>query len=109
MVARMSDVQVPHLAFPFRFGADGAARVLEQDTQEEVEQCVKVLVLTQRGERLEVPDFGIEEPAFQTGVDLEAIRAAAEEWDDRAQVLFGDSEVEDRVRHLLIQVTTEEG
>lgn len=110
MVAGMT-VQVPHFTFPFRFGADGSARVLEQDTQEEVEQGVKVLILTELGERLEVPDFGVEDPTFQTGIDVEQIAAAATGWDERATVFFdeGDGTVVDRVRRLLVQVTTEEG
>lgn len=110
VVARMSsEADVPHFAFPFRFGASGSAEVVEQDTIEEIEQGVKVLVLTNIGERLEVPDFGIEDLPFKTSVDMEAIHAAAVEWDERAGVTL--TEEPDRlsgmVRHLLINVTEE--
>lgn len=109
MVGSVSKAQVPHFAFPFRFSA-GEALVVEQDTQQEIEQGVKVLVLTEVGERLEVPDFGIRDLTFQNDVDTEAIASAAVEWDDRVDLLF--SEEPDRfrsmVRNLLIQVAGEE-
>lgn len=110
-VASVSDpVEIPHFAFPFRFGAGGGAVVVEQDTVEEVEQGVKVLMLTELGERLEVPDFGINDPVFQTDIDLAEISAAAVEWDERVEVAL--TEEPDRVNgmiiHLLVQVTEEE-
>lgn len=103
------DVQVPHFAFPFRFGSHGAAEVVEQDTHAEIEQNVKVLVLTERGERLEVPDFGIDDLVFQTDVDEAAIAAQAREWDERAEVLMAEEPDRFRamVRNLLIEVTEE--
>lgn len=103
------DVQVPHFAFPFRFGSNGAAQVVEQDTHAEIEQNVKVLVLTERGERLEVPDFGIDDLVFQTGVDEAAIAAQAREWDERAEVLIAEEpdRVNAMIRNLLIDVREE--
>ena len=94
---------VPHFMFPFRFGPDGVPRVVEQDTADEIEQGVKVLMLTEIGERLEVPDFGIEDPTFLTEVDVSAIREAAKEWDDRAEVDFVE-DVDGMIRNLLVQV-----
>lgn len=104
----MSDlVEIPHLAFPFRFGSAGAALVVPQDTTEEVEQGVKVLMLTELGERLEVPDFGISDPVFQTEVDVANIAAAALEWDSRVELVI-DEEPDGMIRNLLVQVTEEE-
>jgi phage baseplate assembly protein W len=107
MVASVSDpVQIPHFAFPFRFGERGAAVVIEQDSYEEIEQCVKVLMLTEIGERLEVPDFGILDVTFRNGADTSSIEAAAKEWDERVETDI--SEEPDRlngmIRHLLVQV-----
>lgn len=103
------DVRVPHFAFPFRFGSHGAAEVVEQDTPEEIEQNVKVLVLTERGERIEVPDFGVDDVVFQTGIDEGAIAAQAREWDERADVLIAEDpdRMNTMIRNVLIEVTEE--
>lgn len=102
--------EVPHFAFPFRI-VGGKAAVVEQGTPEELEQNVKVLMLTQVGERLEAPDFGIDDPVFQTTIDTEAIIAAAATWDDRVDVLIDQDydEVNSMVRRLRTQVNRQEG
>ena len=87
----MSDV--PHFSFPFDIADRGSAVVVLQDSAEEIEQNVKVLILTERGERLEVPDFGIEDPTFGVGVDTDAIVDAADKWDSRSKV-FVDAEMD---------------
>lgn len=89
----MSDTQIPHFAFPFKFGDQGSAEVLDQDSITEIEQNVEVLILTELGERLEVPEFGIPDPTFRVGVDTQAITEAAELWDGRSRV-FMDSEMD---------------
>lgn len=99
-----------HFAFPFRFGAAGRANVVEQDSPEEIEQGVKVLLLTELGERVEVPDFGVEEGTFRTALDLDAYAEAATEWDERASVLFTEQrgKMSEMIRHLLVQVARRE-
>lgn len=103
-----TDAEVPHFSFPFRFNANGSAEVVEQDTFEEVEQGVKVLLLTNIGERLEVPDFGIDDMPF-TDPDLEVVRVSAHEWDERASVIFEEDpdRIGGMVRRLLVRVAEE--
>lgn len=104
--------EVPHFSFPFRFNsADGEAAVVEQDTHEEIEQNVQVLLLTELGQRIEVPDFGIDDLVFQTGVDEQAIVEQAREWDDRVEVMIAEEpdRVNAMVRHLLVDVSEVEG
>ena len=81
-------MSTPHFSFPFRIEG-GSASVVEQDDPEELEQNVFVLLLTEEGERMEVPDFGVPDPTFRTGIDAEAISAIAERWDERVQVWAG--------------------
>ena len=103
------DVQVPHLAFPFRIGRDGAAVVLEQDTLDEIAQSVQVLMMTHEGDRLEVPDYGISDLVFTVDPDLEAISAAVEEWEPRAvtRITDGyDDQVDDLILNVYARVTT---
>lgn len=101
---------IPHLKFPFRFGLGGAADTVEQDTTEELEQGVKVLMLTELGERLEVPDFGVADLTFRTELDVASIVAAAREWDERVEVdLAEDTDpINSMIRHLAVQVAAEE-
>lgn len=65
---------LPHLAWPLRLEG-GRFAVLEQDSDEEVLQCVRVILATMQGERLERMDFGIPDPTFTVDVDEAAILA----------------------------------
>lgn len=53
----------PHFAFPLRY-ANGHAQVNEQDSMDDIEACVTAICLTSPGDRVELPDFGIVDPAF---------------------------------------------
>lgn len=99
-----------HFSFPFRIGVGGVPETVEQDTIEEIEQGVKVLMLTELGERLELQHFGVEDPTFQMDVDVARLRESVKEWDDRAEVAFAlePDGVDGKIRNLLIQVTEEE-
>lgn len=101
---------VPHFTFPFRFAQGGVPDTVEQDTLEEIEQGVKILMLSERGERLEVPDFGIPDLTFQVDIDVQAIRDAAKEWDERSEVAFFEEpdRFDGKIRNLLVQVTEED-
>ena len=97
---------IPHFAFPLRFSDNGSAAVVEQDTLEEIEQNVKVFVLTDQGERLEVPGFGLRDPTFQTNIDTAAIIDSASQWDERAGILMTESHdfLQALARNLFIHV-----
>ena len=95
-------VQIPHLSYPFLFGATGHADVLEQDFLDEVANCCIVILKCPIGMRTELPEFGSDDQAFMptaaangTTVDTDAIVAALQRWEPRAdaeivdQVLFG--------------------
>lgn len=105
------EVQVPHLAFPFRLERDGSAAVLEQDTLDEVAQSVQVLLMTHEGERLEVPEYGVADLVFAAEPDLEGISAAVEEWEPRAasRVVDQIDNEDELVRHVIARVTTRDG
>ncbi len=77
---------VPHLAFPLRRAPAGELLAVEQDTLEDVRQCVHVLLRTPRGARPLAPDVGIEDPTFTSGVQAEVLQAQLEDDEDRAHV-----------------------
>ncbi len=80
------------LAVPFRIEA-GRSVTVDQDSLEAVVQNVTVLLDTFKGERLMVPEFGVEDPTFQNiqeAIDEEEIEALVDMWEPRAQVEFYD-------------------
>lgn len=76
---------IPHLKVPFTLLPDMTAATVQQDTLEEITQCVFVLMATPIGSRIEVPTYGIPDLTF-TGGQLAAIDAAAARWEPRANV-----------------------
>lgn len=84
-------VETPHFAHPFTIAPlpDGtlAAVVREQDDIEEITDCVTRIVSFRRGERDELPTFGISDPLFaQQPIDTRLLSAEIAEWEDRVEV-----------------------
>lgn len=105
MVAVLMPVETPKLSFPFRLDTRQArALVHEQGTDEEVMDCVEVLLSTELGERVEVPDYGVTPQEFaEGGASREALIEAIRIWEDRAEVTIERSfaqwdELIDRLR-----------
>lgn len=94
----MPSYDAPHFRFPFTWGKDGHAQCVEQDTSEDVYQCVEALIRTPRGFRLELPDYGISDPTFSEGEpDTSDIQSAIEIYEPRARAdidLSNDEEVD---------------
>jgi phage baseplate assembly protein W len=82
----MSSVQVPHFTFPFALNGNSFG-VVEQDTIEEIQQCVEILLLTPSGSRLVLPDYGTPETLFaQMPINVPAILNKLNKWEPRAAV-----------------------
>jgi hypothetical protein len=84
-------VETPHFAHPFTIAPlpDGtlAAVVREQDEIDEITDCVTRIVSFKRGDRDELPDFGIDDPTFaQQPVDTRLLSTQVAEWEDRVEV-----------------------
>lgn len=86
------NVETPHFSFPFRFElipgtGDRAAAVVEQQSADEVADCVLRIAHTPRGFREELPDFGITDPTFsQVPVDVERMTEEIREWEPRTDL-----------------------
>lgn len=52
------------LSFPFRIDPQGNAATTGYGTEQEVDEAIAVTVLTNMGERLMYPTFGVPDPAF---------------------------------------------
>lgn len=71
----MAYPDVPHLKWPLELLPDGSLAVVEQDTIEDVQQCVFVLRETPIGSRPLAPKVGTIDPTF-VGADPADVEAS---------------------------------
>jgi phage baseplate assembly protein W len=106
-MGRNMTVIVPHFRFPF--GLDGASfGVNEQDTHDEIQDCVAVLISTPTGSRMVQPDYGVDEALFQqVPVDMTSIVTALTQWEPRAVITLTQtlSTVDEKILHIRARVT----
>lgn len=96
---------VPHFAAPFRV-ENGAVATVEQDSPEEIAQCVEAVLNTMVGSRIEAPGYGIPDETFKTQAPNPSIAvylAAVEEAEPRA-VLLGQAQLEGMIRRIALRV-----
>lgn len=89
---------VPHLAVPWRLDRSGRAAIVDQDTDAEVLQTIRVLLSTRPGERQAVPRYGVADPLFFDADEeptLDELADAVAEWEPRATVELVDRAVDD--------------
>jgi hypothetical protein len=76
---------IPHFDYPFQFGYTGHAVVNEQSSIEDVESCLVTLLHTTIGQRVELPEFGIDPMLFELQpLETDDIEAAIVEYEPRA-------------------------
>jgi|SRR5215831_12967757 len=94
---------IPHFDMPFRFMGLHPA-VVAQDDVEDVMNCVEAIFRTQPGERVELPDFGIEDMTFEVQpLDLSLAAAVIFEQEPRAIMAF--EQEPDRLDSMVAKVT----
>lgn len=102
----------PQLALPFRFGANGQPLTVDQDSVEEVADCVETFLRTPLGHFPEQPDYGLLDPSFEEGaVDTQELAAGLAQWEERANVALEQRpDLRDRFTNVLnIQLSTRSG
>ena len=75
---------IPHLAQPFQY-IRGAAAVVDQDSPDEVAQCVATVLAYPTGFALELPEFGTPPQELQAPINVAVIEAAVTRWEPRAR------------------------
>ena len=85
---------VPHLQIPVRSVA-GALATVEQDSDQDVQQCVQTVCSYAIGDREDLPGFGINAYALrQLGeVTPDAIALDVAEWEPRADIVGTTTDV----------------
>lgn len=96
-------LMIPHFDFPFRF-VNSTAAVVEQDSLEDITNCVTAIAATVQGERIERPSFGIPDPTFdRQPLDLQGILQAVTDGEPRAHTLI--DQAPDRIDQLIAHIT----
>jgi phage baseplate assembly protein W len=96
---------IPHMALPIRLN-NGQYATRQQDTDAEAADCVKVILSFGRGERIEEPDFGIEDPTFQTQpISTTDIEWAIQEYEPRVQATVRTVDTPDGSTSVSVKVT----
>jgi hypothetical protein len=91
---RSKDVLTPHIAIPFTMLAwgVGGVDVNEQDTLDDVYDCVQAVIRCPEGYRPELMAFGISDQTFsQNEIDLGEIDDKVRVWEPRSDVLYSQS------------------
>lgn len=103
----MSHTIVPHFKLPLQVGRRNALETVEQDTLDEIAQCVEVLLSTVVEERIELPDYGIPDLAFTVGLPIHELETRIEEWEPRATAVLAENPdlLDELVRQLQVKVT----
>lgn len=100
---------VPHFSFPFRF-AGNQIMVSDQGSDDEILDCVEVLLSTEPGERIDLPAYGLEDQTFrQGGASQSEISSAIRAWEPRALVEIDATALQDRVDNVNVRIRSARG
>lgn len=102
----MARIDTPKLSFPFRLHANGLSAVtIEQDSDDEILDCLEVLLSTEKGSREEAPAYGIEDQTFKEGgADLEQVLTAISKWEPRAGKALEADVIASFIQHIRVKV-----
>lgn len=84
-------ITIPHFNLPFRFVNNSGVDVVEQDTLDDIANCVEVILRTPYGYRTQdnTPEFGTLDPVFElTPVDIETVKSTIIDQEPRATILI---------------------
>jgi hypothetical protein len=87
----MAELEVPVMEWPFRMGGFNQSEIafVEQDSPEEVAECVAMVFSVEKGSLVDEPKLGLPDPSFQAGGVSEAtLLAVAQRWEPRATLTF---------------------
>lgn len=100
-------VDIPHFSLPFRFEGTTVA-MNEQDTIDEVADCVEAVLRCPIDFRVELPEFGSDPTLFeQAPIPLENVRQAVLLWEPRADADFDEQgdPFDEGVRRVRVSLT----
>lgn len=99
-------VLVPHFDLPFRLSGSSFATV-EQDSPEDIANCVEAIIRTPYGFRDDNPDFGLDELTFSNlPLNLERLTSQIESQEPRASIILEERPdlIDSLVTKLIVEV-----
>lgn len=96
---------IPHFKFPFSLTPAGdRTQMTEQDTDEEIMDCLQVLLSTVQGERIDLPEYGVQDQTFrQNGVDVGHVLQQIRRFEERADTVLETEPIEDLVQRINVR------
>lgn len=83
----MARPQIPHFSIPFRY-RNGKPVVVEQDSIDDIANCVEAALRTPLGARDEYPEYGVPEMVFrQQPINTSDIVRRLDDMEPRASIL----------------------
>jgi phage baseplate assembly protein W len=101
---------IPHFDIPLRYNGATPA-VVDQDTVEDIINCVEVAIRTTQGQRIEIPDFGIPDLTFsQQPVPVQEIFDTILKYEPRATILIDQnpSVINQMIAEIKVRVSAQE-
>lgn len=98
-------LKTPHIDMPFRIAGSSVAQ-MEQNSSQDIEQCVLACLKTKRGSRVDAPEYGIPDPTFgplTPEVNVDELLTAVEEVEPRV-TLISEVEFEEMVERVRIEI-----
>jgi phage baseplate assembly protein W len=94
---------VPHFDIPFRWGPNGHAVTVEQDSADDVRNCVMTILRTDVGLRDDLPEFGIIQQFLrENGVSPAVILSALRRWEPRAELALEADEIVNMIQNVTV-------
>lgn len=90
----------PKLSLPLRLDGTGFAAV-EQDSVDEVEQCVEAILRTPIGDHIDDPELGVPDVAFRSEGIAEDLLDAIAEWEPRATIVISEDRIIELAEHVV--------
>lgn len=111
---RQQDVRNPHFQLPFRFGGiNGGAFVNEQDSTDDIIDCIKAIIAFPIGSRQDLPTFGVPDLLFKRVDDqvISQVQLAIARWEVRAAITVDGEQVitDELIQRLIMKVGTTDG
>lgn len=97
-------VTTPHFALPFSL-SNGQAAVVEQDSPDDIANCVEAVLRYTPGWRFADPEFGVSDQTFRRDLDLDEIRGQIARYEPRAAETVDDVSGELREAHTIDDAT----
>lgn len=99
---------IPHFGIPFFIDPDRGAHVEEQDSEEEILDCVETILRYQKNQRPESPDFGIPDVTFSEPlVNVGPIQSALIHWEPRIETKVNSPTVDNLIQTIVVEANFE--